>query len=111
MPLFGECSDKKLGNFSLFATRRNDELLIRSCWDKKPGSQMGSLFYLPLDSKVTVDLSYRTRELVIECFNPENNMVDSGGKVVDGIVKSFIAPFTSDAVLNIFASNKSLQAP
>jgi hypothetical protein len=74
---------------------------LKSQDHKKLNSWIDS-FYLPLDSKVTIDLSYTTSELTVEWFNPENGMIESGGTVVGGSPKSFIAPFTGDAVLYIY---------
>lgn len=61
-----------------------------------------SSFYLSLDSETTVDLSMASGELNVEWFNPADGVVTDGGTVIGGSSRSFVAPFSGDAVLYIY---------
>jgi hypothetical protein len=70
-----------------------------------------SSFYLPLDSNVTVDLSFTSKDLAVEWFNPEDGSVVTGETVSGGSSTSFAAPFTGDAVLYIYDAPQSQPTP
>jgi hypothetical protein len=59
------------------------------------------LVYLPLGGTVTVDLSASPEVLTVEWFNPSTGVTTDGGTVSGGADRSFIAPFSGDAVLYI----------
>lgn len=58
--------------------------------------------YLPSDSLVTVDLSATTGLLVVEWLNPQTGEVTESGTVTGGNTRTFVAPFSGDAVLYLF---------
>jgi hypothetical protein len=70
-----------------------------------------SSFFLALENKVTVDLSFTTGDLTVEWFNPEDGSVELGGTVSGGGVRSFTAPFAGDAVLYIYHAAFSPATP
>jgi len=61
--------------------------------DKEPS------IYLPLDSRVTVDLSATPGEVSVEWFDPSTGETISGDTAMGGDSRSFSAPSVGDAVL------------
>ena len=57
---------------------------------------------LPIDSRVKVNLAGSPVELLVEWFNPADGTVVMDDKVQGGTTRSFVAPFSGDAVLYIY---------
>jgi hypothetical protein len=68
--------------------------------------KLGEIYVVHLSSggSVTVDLSDAVGTLEVEWFNPRSGTYSGQTTVAAGLSQTFSAPFTGDAVLNIFKS-------
>jgi len=75
---------------------RNDLALTQYCL-ANPGFEY--LVYLPDGEEVAVDLSSASGTFTVEWFNPNTGSTMDGGTTSGGTSRSFLAPFSEDAVL------------
>lgn len=82
-------------------TPRSDLASTGYCLANPIPSSAEYLVYAPAGGKVTVDLSATKKELVAEWLNPNTGIVTSGIKTTGGGNRSFLPPFSGEAVLYI----------
>lgn len=82
---------------------RNDLASTQYCL-ANPGAEY--LVYLPEGGGVSVDLSMASGTLAVEWFAPNTGVKTDGGITTGGASRSFVAPFSGDAVLYLFGTTK-----
>ncbi len=103
---------KNLGYTLTYANRMNLAAMIPHpdlassgyCLANPVNSHAEYLIYIPLDGKVTVDLSAVQGEITGEWLNPDNGLITTGITTKGGDNRSFIAPFEGDAILYLKSS-------
>ena len=70
-----------------------------------PGKEY--VVYLPEGGKVTVDLSQASGQIVAEWIHPVDGKIEPGKETFGGAKRTFVAPFSGDAVLHLKAKLKS----
>jgi hypothetical protein len=72
------------------------------CLAKPSGKEASYLVYLPLGGTVTVDLRAVYGSLNVEWFNPDTGATIYSEFIQGGVVYTFTAPFSGDAVLYVY---------
>jgi uncharacterized protein DUF6298/collagenase-like protein with putative collagen-binding domain len=83
-------------------TPRGDLTSTGYCLANPAAAGAEYLVYLPFGGSVAVNLSATSGALSSEWFNPANGLTVSGGTVPGGGSRSFLAPFSGNAVLYIY---------
>ena len=83
-------------------TPRGDLASTGYCLANASAASGEYLVYLPFGGSVAVNLSATSGTLNSEWFNPSNGLTVSGVTVPGGGSRSFLAPFSGNAVLYIY---------